>query len=83
MLWGWGGVGAGAEIRAGEVTSLMPVLEGSARRAVAEVAPQLLNPQIQGGRGATVARGRGSGGILEAGPVVPTPQEENKARYGF
>ena len=40
-------------------------------------------PQIQGGRGATVARGRGSREILEAGPVVPAPQEENKARYGF
>lgn len=45
MLWGWEGVGAGAEIRAGDVTSLMPVLGGSARRAVAEVAPQLLNPK--------------------------------------
>lgn len=80
---GVGGVGAGAEIRTGEVTILIPVLGGSARRAVAEVAPQLLNPQIQRGRGTTAAGGRGLGGILEAGPVAPAPQEENKARYGF
>ena len=58
---GVGGVGAGAEIRTGEVTILIPVLGGSARRAVAEVAPQLLNPQIQRGRGTTAARGRGLG----------------------
>ena len=48
---------------------------------MAEVAPQLLNSQIQGGRGTTAAGGRGLGGILEAGPVAPAPQEENKARY--
>lgn len=54
----------------------MPVLGGSARRAVAEVAPQLLNPKIQWRLGAGSLEG-----ILEAGPVAPAPQEENKARY--
>lgn len=42
---GVGGVGAGAEIRTGEVTILIPVLGGSARRAVAEVAPSCSTPK--------------------------------------